>query len=87
MDDLERIAVGEPRNAVSFTGDNLPIAFDDDARGANFQIFEQSGESNSVGDLFLLAVNFQFHNNKKTVSAAASQSCQGIRFQVLSRLG
>jgi hypothetical protein len=71
MDDLKRIAVSEARNAVSFTGDDLPIAFDNDARGPNSQIFEQSGESKSVSDFSFLAINCQFHNNKKTASAAA----------------
>jgi hypothetical protein len=36
MDNFERITIGEARNVVSFTGDNLPIAFDDDARRPNF---------------------------------------------------
>ena len=85
MYDLERVTLGEARNTVGFTGDNLSIVLDDDARGPNFQIFEESGEGKSVGDFSFLAVNFQFHSNKKTASAAASQSCQGIRFQVLSR--
>lgn len=58
MDDLERIAVGEARNAISFTSDDLPIALDDDARGANFQVFEQSGEGSSVGDFSFLAIDF-----------------------------
>ena len=87
MDDLERITVGEARNTVSFTGDNLSIVLDDDARGPNLEIFEESGESKSISDFFFLAVNFQFHKNQKTAPAAASQSCQGIRFQVLSRSG
>jgi len=86
MDDFERITVGEARNAVSFTGDNLPIAFDDDARRPNFQLLEERGDSKSVSDFPFLAVNFQFHSNKKTASAAASQSCQGIRFQVCPAL-
>jgi len=86
MDNLKRITVGEMRSAVSFTGDNLAIPFNDDARGPNFQLLEERGDSESVGDLPFLAVNFQFHSNKKTASAAASQTCQGIRFQVCPAL-
>jgi len=86
MDDLKRITVGEMRSAVSFTGDNLAIAFNDDARGPNFQLLEERGDSESVGDLPFLAVNFQFHSNKKNRTAAASQTCQGIRFQVCPAL-
>ena len=83
MDDLKRITVSEVRYAVIFTGDNLPIAFNDDARGPNFQLLEERGDSQSVGDFAFLAVNLQFHCHKKTAFAAASQSCQGIRFQVV----
>lgn len=86
MDDLKRITVSELRYAVSFASDNLPIAFNDNARGPNFQFLKERGDSKSVSDFSFLAVDFQFHSNKKTASAAASQSCQGIRFQVCPAL-
>ena len=49
MDDLKRITVGEMRSAVSFTGDNLAIAFNDDARGPNFQLLEHECERDAKG--------------------------------------
>ena len=65
MDDLKRITISEVRNVVSFTGDNLPIAFNDDARGPNFELLEERGDRKSVGDFPFLAIDFQFHTIKK----------------------
>jgi hypothetical protein len=87
MDDFERITVGEARNAVSFTGDNLPIAFDDHARRPNFQLLEERGDSKSVSDFAFLTVNFQFHSNKKNRIRGSLAELPGNTVSSLSRSG
>lgn len=58
MNDLEGITISEQRRAIGSTGDDIPIAFDDDARRPNFEVFEECGDRESVSDFFFLAVNF-----------------------------
>jgi len=58
MNDLEGITVSEQRRAIGFTGDDLPIAFDDNASRPNFEVFEECGDGEPVSDFFFLAVNF-----------------------------
>jgi hypothetical protein len=72
MNDLQCVAFHQHGGAVGFTRDDVAITFDDDASRANLQLLQQSSDANSVGDIFLFAVNFDFHVNKKTAFASAT---------------
>jgi hypothetical protein len=86
VNDLQRVTVAESRRAISVARDNVAIALDNDASGSDLQLLEQSSDTHPVDDVFFFAVNFDFHVNKKTAFATATEVAREYGFKFVSSL-
>ena len=58
---------------VAIARDNLPVALNYHTARPNLQRFQQRAQGQAIGEFLLLAVNFNFHHNKKTAFAQTTR--------------